>query len=444
MKHLRLILIIFICVMAVFAQSVENQGGHDPFSIEPVLSNLSQPYQNMDQPFEDLSPQTLDEYRDDVKATAYETTRKLCKAYLVSQYQHSHDSNEDIEINFQYLSMYNPYPSNFEIEYPSLSHLEDISMTQSLKEWSKLAGHGLVQPFSAMFGFKDDYIEEQIELYKDSPHPINKIIPWHYYWFKSLYTTFLVESDQFISAAEECLGDRQSISQFADAIIRFDSWSSAPSHIANFGIGGVVFHVSLKTIAWIARPVTKPIKLSFNKLKQKIPLQTQKRLKIGGWSAVGAGVVGGAGFIAANTINKVETQKIVQAEIDSLSFLTTDQKNRFQILADMKNEFTSYYYKIKNSNSAISEHQMTNCIKITCDDGNLNPLYNPFYTFILENFDEETISLIKEDRSFLENQTFSNKDNLPKIYLQLINEHLETIEELLHLLQIQESESHIL
>jgi len=118
------------------------------------------------------------------------------------------------------------------------------STEESLGEWAKVAREGLIQPFSAMFGLKADYLA------------FNNVSLFAFHsWFRSLYSLYLINSMGFLQASMHCLNtmDQREINLFASAIVAVDLESTLVSELGLMWTGGRVLGLIIRVTSYVVR-----------------------------------------------------------------------------------------------------------------------------------------------------------------------------------------------
>ena len=365
--------------------------------------------------------QDLNEYRSQIRQSAYETTLRLCTAYRIAVGMGLPEYHKKVNSS-EYLQHADPRVRQWA---ENLNRQYGDTVSSSMQAWLKTAYEGGVQPFTIIFGNKADYLAE-------THTGIFELKAWFY----SLYTMYLVDSLGFLSAAVHCLGTHEvdEVNRFAVAVMMFDSAASIPGHLVFMWTGGMILKGLWRASKWSFRPVLRmasatkqrlnhvlqqitgkpvPVESSWSQqashtvaqwLLRFLPYTTRRNTLITG--GVGGGGIGGV-WITDIVRDRFKQREILEEEI---AILTTegrdwDQVKRMHLLNQVFQIFAPIYQEEQNKTTPCSE------------------CYNPFYDFVSEQFTEETLALMKQDFSDLqESEEYIG-------YLTLLEHFLPVVEE---------------
>ena len=241
--------------------------------------------------FDDEVLQKLYEYRREIEQNAYLTTLKLCPAYhIITRYG----------LEEYYQNINKPYFLNHsdpEVQKWVQQTQQESVLSSSLKSWRSVAYEGGVQPLSALFGLKADYL-----------HQTHASLLEIQSWFQSLYSLFLVQSPGFLQAAGDCLNteDPSEIDQFAFTILIFDSTASVPLIAGTGGLAGMAVKGLIKAGIVAFRPAVRVANTYAQKLNQAIDTFLIER--------------------SAVSISAVQTRQTLNTVRTSISQLSSRQK----------------------------------------------------------------------------------------------------------------------
>ena len=354
--------------------------------------------------FDDEVLQQLYEYRIEIEKKSYLTTLQLCSAYhIVTKY-----SLEEYRqnINSPYV-LNHPDPEVQTWTQQILSQQESL-FSSSLKPWSSVAYEGGVQPLSALFGLKADYLNQtHAHVFEIQS------------WFQSLYSLFLVRSPGFLKAAGDCLGteDSSEIDQFASTILIFDSTASLPLILGTGGAVGVAIKGLIKAVIWTSRPLVQVVKVYTRKLDQAIDsflieksavstsaVQTRQVLntvknsisKLSSrqkkWILYSGLILGGTGFFYSASSEKSQRQKEMQ---EGLLTDLEKERNWEQVERALFLKQTIEIFELIEQETKSLNEECWECLEE----------FLPFLIFLEENFNEETWNVMEQDLLELKEKT---------------------------------------
>ena len=218
-------------------------------------------------------------YKQQVAATSYHQTLRLCMAYREA------------------MGLGRPHATAGE-----------YSLDDSIKAWGEIYGHGLYQTVDGIVGLKSDYIEVSGEGVFDFST-----------WFKSMYTLNFLSSTGFLYGASHCLNtvNAREIQKFAAAVMIVDYEGTLSSQIGlNLSLSRLITLISGPLSRWVLHPLGS----AFAKISQRLPLPSKV-------------IVGGAvGIIAFDGFN-CHMAKMGQAEERMSRYLEETTQNNNQVLA---------------------------------------------------------------------------------------------------------------
>ena len=407
----------FIILFSMF--SVQADYGY----LETMSSFVKQAEEETKKHFGDEVLQKLYEYRLKVQEEAYSTTLRLCAGYRMAVGYGLPDYHKKIQNSY-----YSKHP-NEEVRVWANKINEEYGemVSSSLQEWLKLVYEGGVQPFSAMFGLKSDYLAKK-----------NAGLFEFESWFHSLYSLFLLNSLGFLQAAVHCLGtmDKSEIDRFASTVMIFDSEASLVSHFITFWTGAVVLKYIWTATRWVFRPVGKMTRIYSRRFARSIdeflihrtsPLALYTRSFLQSVSQVSprvfkytalSGTAGAVGLYVYHLIDeRVQAQNDLMEEIrkDMSKERNWDQVRRAILFSRAVEVFFPLYQDFRKG-----DFDGVDCWE--CLD-----TFQPFYHFLEENFNEETWFLIEEDYVQLKEKV-EVMDDRQKNYFLLLDNFLPLLE----------------
>ena len=372
--------------------------------------------------FDEEGLQELYEYRLEVEKTAYLTTLKLCPAYHIITNYDLEEYHENINRPY-FLNHPNPEVQKW---IQQIESQQESLFSSSLKAWRSVAYAGGIQPLSALFGLKADYLNQT----HTSLLEIQS-------WFQSLYSLFLVQSPGFQQAAGDCLGteDPSEVNQFASTILIFDSTASVPLIAGTGGIAGMAVKGLIKAGVWVFRPAARTAQTYTRKLNQALDdfliersavsisaVQTRQTLNTvktfasqlsqrqKKWILYSGLALAGTGIFYTAHSNKQEEQERHQ---EGFSLDAEEERNWGQVERALLLKQAIEIFKWIEQETNSSNAECWECL----DE------FLPFFIFLEENFSEETWEFMEQD--YLELKETTDLDFITARYLANLENFLQ-------------------
>ena len=353
--------------------------------------------------FGDETLQTLNEYKTNIQAQSYVTTMRLCAAYRVAKGMGLPDYHKKINsapyINHPDVHV-REWAQNMSREYGEV-------VSSSIQSWLKVIYEGGVQPLSALFGMKSDYIYKRnlsfFELHS---------------WFYSLYTLYLVDSLGFLQASMHCLAtlDADVINRFATTVMIVDSEISLLGHALTLWGGAKVIQLIFQALKWTWRPVAK-MGSAFLRKVDISPSRFETGLKIAGlFTVVGLG---------AWSMEQFKTQR--ETARAGKETIITDDLNRDQSLFERREKLKRHYTLLHETLEYYVSLYTGECSSFGQDTPECENIDTQWIQWVLDKFSEQQIFLMKEDYHYLQNKSLES--DVEKIYVDLLDQFLPLVEE---------------
>lgn len=345
-------------------------------------------------------------YRKEVESKAYLSTLKLCEGYRRAK-------------RMDYASYHGRYMFT---EY------------ESAMAWKEVLTEGALEPISKIAGLKADFLRRGNYLSLDSKR-----------LFLSMYTMYLVNSFEFLSATVHCLElpmdrngniDATEIYNFSNAILIADAVGTT----AGNGVLGSVFSGLVLSAFWLPAKLFPmiamaskfslfPLKRLLNSLAQRV---TKPRLQIAGLAI---------GYLAIDNLKTLiktrdENQNTLLEMLDSESSLSLEfqKRKRFILLNEVFEHFYESYkqeqkLKIleqdlnKLNQDLNTKKQNLESLEIDCQS--CVGVYKSYFIYIKTNITEDILTQMQNDLEQISKKNILSEQD--KVYKTLLEGFLEVL-----------------